>query len=270
MAHCNFYLTCIQQLSEFAATRKDEELGRVLAIYLASAVQMSHKKYGYGIHNSIRILQELNSAFNLYVEPILILSSQFLLECHANCYEPLLELCQNLIEKSPNAYVFSMVQFAALSILSYSGNMEPSIVRIVEAIPVRKSSGQQSLASNKYFQYLARSPSSSIQVALSVARQAQLMEENPTARSLPSSHPTPDAFFLLKCAAFLLSADSSVLDDIIHHVTSTKRYASAVLTLMLKKLASLCHGRTKLAILYHMPALSLDKVFQVFTYRLSN
>ena len=110
MAHCDFYLSCVQQLSELAIRRNDEELGRVMAVYLSSAIQLSHMKFGYGIHQFVRLLKELNQSFKLCADPILVILIQFLLECRANCFQPLLDLVQNLVEKNPcNAYILSMV-----------------------------------------------------------------------------------------------------------------------------------------------------------------
>ena len=118
-------------------------------------------------------------------------------------------------------------------------------------------------SNNKFYQYLARSSSHRIQVALAVVQQAEIVRESPSSAkfSLPSYQQSmPEAYFLLRCAVFWHSTDPSALNDVIRHVSSSKQHASAVLTMLLKKLASPCDGGTKVAILYHMPTLAIDKV----------
>ena len=43
------YLTCVQQMCEYAIADRDEELGRITAVLLVSAMQTCHKKFGFGI-----------------------------------------------------------------------------------------------------------------------------------------------------------------------------------------------------------------------------
>lgn len=258
MEHCNFRINCIQQLCGVALSRKDEELGQVMAIFLSSAMQTSHKKYGFGIQYCARLLKDLSDAFTLYVEPVLVILSQFLLDCHANCFDPLLDVLRKFAETSCNSFVWCMVQFSALSIFSYSAKTEPSVVHIIETLP-SESKKPIRLMENKYYHILARVASNDIQVALATASLAEALSRDPKS-IIPPSHPMPDAIFLLKCAVFLHTSNLAALQDIIQHVERTKHHANAVLSLMLKKLTTPSDGRTKLAILYHLPSLAVDKV----------
>ncbi len=230
-----------------------------MAIFLASAMQTCHKNLGFGIRHFVWLLKKLHASFTLCLEPLIVILSHFLLDCNANCYEPLLDLFQSLIGSNCNPYIWRMLQFSVLSIFSYSDRMEPSVISVVENVPnsMPRNSISSLLTTNKYYQYLARSPFNNIQVALATFRKAQNLSEN-----LPASNQSsmPESFFLLKCATFLHSTDRSALKDIVQHVSINKRHTNAVLTLFLKKLTSSADGKTKLDILYSLPSLAIDKV----------
>ena len=191
--------------------------------------------------------------------------SQFLLECHANCYSPLLDLCQEFIKRNCNPFIWSMLQVAILSVFSYSTETEQRVVKVVDsALKSARGFNAPQFFSNKYFHYLSRSQSN-IQVAINTTRLAQQLEENPKnvafLRPTMKSHSiVSDSYFLIQCALFWYTHDLSALDEAVRFVSLTKKYANPLLTLLLKKLTIPSNGRTKTAILYHLPALAVDKV----------
>ena len=221
-------------------------------------MQMCHRKFGYGIHQSVRLIKELVNNFTLCLEPIVVILSEFLLECHANCYDLILDLCQHFVGRNINPYVWSMLQFSVLSIFTYSSKMETTIIKIVECIPRPSSSSLLKISSNKYFQYAIRSEVS-VKVALATTTVADSLEENP-GNWCTRKCPQPDAVFLLKCAVFWRFNEPVALQDGIQHVSSTKKFANPMLTFLLKKLTLASSGKTKLAILYSLPQLAVDKV----------
>lgn len=260
---------CVQHLCEYAIDQENEELGREVAIHLTAAMQASHKKFGFGNHHCIYLLKQLNNKFTLYLEPIVVMIGQFLLECQANCYEPILDLCLNLISKPCNTYIWAMLQCAVLSIFPYSTKIESDVVKVVESttLPCLGLNALEGAKSKDCFRRLSRSESS-IQAAVATAELAQHLEQHPenlSVENLQEKHsaPSPTAIFLFKCAKFWRSNDLAALDDAVKYVASTKLHANPLLTLMLKKLTTPSNGPTKLSILYHLPALAIDKV--IFT-----
>jgi hypothetical protein len=161
-----------------------------------------------------------------------------------------------------------MLQCAVLSIFPYSTKIESNVIEIVESTPTSSMMGsKKALDDSKKFSYirhLSRSEAR-IQVAVATSELAQRLQcqriENfsDPCRTLNSSV-LADAIFLLKCAVFWRSGDISALDDAVQYVSSTKLYAQPLLTLLLKKLTTPSNGKTKLAILYHLPKLAIDKV----------
>ena len=265
----NFYLMCTQHLCEYAISHKGEDdLASVLAIFLTCAMQTCHNKFGFGIQHSVFLLKQLNEHCTLYLEPIVVMISQFLLECKANCYEPLLELCLNLKKKNCCTFVWGMLQCAVLSIFPYSTKIESNVIEIVDSTPisslvVSKRALTDSKKSN-YIHHLTRSEAR-IQVAVATSELAQRLQcqhiENFSDPCRTSNRSIlADAIFLLKCAVFWRSDDISALDAAVQYVSSTKLYAQPLLTLLLKKLTTASNGKTKLAILYHLPSLAIDKV----------
>ena len=256
------YLTSIQQMCEYAIADRDEELGRITAILLVSAMQICHNRFGFGINQSIRLVRELNSSFALWLEPIIIILSQFLLQCHANCFEPILDLCQHFLSKHCNAYVWSMLQIAVLSIFSYSPKLETRVVLIVETFPNQICRSKSDAASNKYYHHLTRSEVA-IKVALATAEIADHLSENVDQLCAFHQEEIPDAIFLLKCAVFWRHNQLSALQGAIQHVSSTKKFANPLLTMLLKKLTLPSNGKIKLAILYSLPKVAVDKVIRM-------
>ena len=256
------YLTSIQQMCEYAIADRDEELGRITAILLVSAMQICHNRFGFGINQSIRLVRELNSSFTLWLEPIIIILSQFLLQCHANCFEPILDLCQHFLSKHCNAYVWSMLQIAVLSIFSYSPKLETKVVLIVETFPNQICRSKSDAASNKYYHHLTRSEVA-IKVALATAEIADHLSENVDQLCAFHQEEIPDAIFLLKCAVFWRHNQLSALQGAIQHVSSTKKFANPLLTMLLKKLTLPSNGKIKLAILYSLPKVAVDKVIRM-------
>lgn len=256
------YLTSIQQMCEYAIADRDEELGRITAILLVSAMQICHNRFGFGINQSIRLVRELNSSFALWLEPIIIILSQFLLQCHANCFEPILDLCQHFLSKHCNAYVWSMLQIAVLSIFSYSPKLETKVVLIVETFPNQICRSKSDAASNKYYHHLTRSEVA-IKVALATAEIADHLSENVDQLCAFHQEEIPDAIFLLKCAVFWRHNQLSALQGAIQHVSSTKKFANPLLTMLLKKLTLPSNGKIKLAILYSLPKVAVDKVIRM-------
>ena len=262
---------CIQHLCEYAIGQKEEnDLASVLAIFLTCAMQTYHNKFGFGIEHSIFLLKQLNEHCTLYLEPIVVMISQFLLECKANCYEPILELCLNLTKKNCCTFVWGMLQCAVLSIFPYSTKIESDVIEIVEYTPSSSLVGsKKALADSKkpsYIRHLSRSEAR-IQVAVATSELAQRLQcksiENFSGPCRTSnSTMLADAIFLLKCAAFWRSGDITALDAAVQYVSSTKLYAQPLLTLLLKKLTTPSDGKTKLAILYHLPSLAIDKVIK--------
>lgn len=254
---------CVQHLCEYSIAQKDEDLGREVAIYLTSAMQDSHKKFGFGIHHCIYLLKQLNTNFTLCLEPIVVMISQFLLECQANCYEPILDLCLNLVDKPCNTYVWAMLQCAVLSIFTYSSKLESDVVKIVESATTSKTT--DSPESKDSLRRLARSESC-IQIAIATAELANNFEPalpdnlNCDDRQTSNQVSTSTTIFLFKCAVFWRTGDISALDDAVRFVSANKLYANPLLTLLLKKLTAPLNGPSKLAILYHLPALAVDKV----------
>jgi hypothetical protein len=262
---------CVQHLCEYAISQKGEDdLASVLAIFLTCTMQTCHKKFGFGIQHSVFLLKQLNEHCTLYLEPIVVMISQFLLECQANCYEPILEFCLSLTKKNCSTYVWGMLQCAVLSIFSYSTKIESDVIAIVESTP--SSGSKKAVADNKksnYIHHLSRSEAK-IQVAVATSElaqhlQCQLMENVLDPCRTSDSSTLADAIFLLKCAVFWCSGDISALDAAVQYVSSTKLYAQPLLTLLLKKLTTPSNGKTKLAILYHLPSLAIDKVIFQFT-----
>ena len=238
-----------------------------MAIYMTFAMQESHKNSGCSIHHSIILLKQLNDSFTLHLEPIVVLLAQFLLECHANCYEPVLDLCLSLAKKSCNTYVWAMLQCAVLSIFSYSDKIESIVIQIVESNDLSaqvKSLDFPPSTKEHYIQRLARSDST-IQVAIATANLADCLEQeghDVKLNNLQSSKNSllPVTVFLLKCALLWRLDNLSALEEAISYVSSTKQHANLLLTLLLKKLTAPSNGQTKLAILYHLPTLAIDKV----------
>ena len=267
----NFYLMCIQHLCEYAIGQKEEnDLASVLAIFLTCAMQTYHTKFGFGIQHSIFLLKQLNEHCTLYLEPIVVMISQFLLECRANCYEPILELCLNLTKKNCCTFVWGMLQCAVLSIFPYSTKIESDVIEIVESTPSSSLVGsKKALADSKkssYIRHLSRSEAR-IQVAIATSELAQRLQRQSIEKfsdpcRTSNSSMLADAIFLLKCAAFWRSGDITALDAAVQYVSSTKLYAQPLLTLLLKKLTTPSDGKTKLAILYHLPSLAIDKVIK--------
>lgn len=257
---------CVQHLCEYAISQKGEDnLASVLAIFLTCTMQTCHKKFGFGIQHSVFLLKQLNEHCTLYLEPIVVMISQFLLECQANCYEPILEFCLSLTKKNCSTYVWGMLQCAVLSIFSYSTKIESDVIAIVESTP--SSGSKKAVADSKksnYIHHLSRSEAR-IQVAVATSElaqhlQCQLIENVLDPCRTSDSSTLADAIFLLKCAVFWCSSDISALDAAVQYVSSTKLYAQPLLTLLLKKLTTPSNGKTKLAILYHLPSLAVDKV----------
>ena len=270
----NFYLLCVQHLCEYAIIQKDEELGKLMAIFLTSAMQNCHTKLGFGINHSIILIKQLNDQFVLYLEPIVAMIGLFLLECQPNCYYPVLDLCLSLSTKRCSAYVWAMLQCAVLSIFPYSTKMESDVIKIVESFPLSSISGTTlpvNTKPHKFLHHLSRTEVN-IQVSIAVTELAQHLErhlENLSSfdcRLTSNCASLPKAIFLLKCAVFWRSDDVSALDDAVQFVSSSKLYANPLLTLLLKKIAAPSNGKTKLAILYHLPSLAIDKV--IITYSL--
>ncbi len=258
---------CVQYLCEYAIIQKDEELGKVVAIFLTSAMQISHIKLGFGIHHCVTLLKQLNEQFTLYLEPIVVILSLFLLDCQANCYEPILDLSLCISKKRCNTYVWAMLQCAVLSIFPYSTKMESDVIQIVESTTL-SSLGANAFDHIKplnYFQHLSRTENN-IQVAIATTELAQHLEQHVEdlssfdCRLTSNCSSLPKAIFLLKCAVFWRSDDISSLDYAIKFVSSSKLHANSLLTLLLKKLTAPSLGKTKLAILYHLPSLAIDKV----------
>lgn len=259
---------CVQHLCEYAIAQKGEDdLASVLAIFLASAMQTCHNKFGFGIHHCVFLLKQLVDYCTIEVEPIAVMIGQFLLECQANCYEPLLDLCLSLAKKHCNTYIWGMLQCAVLSIFPYSAKMESDVMEIVESIPTPFLASDKALpdiTKSTRYRHLTRTESS-IQVAVATAELAKNLEFHlpqnlsGSCRS-PNGSSLTNAIFLLKCAVFWRSGDISALDAAVEYVSSTKLYAKPLLTLLLKKLTMSSNGKTKLAILYHLPSLAIDKV----------
>jgi len=253
------YLTCVQQMCEYAIADRDEELGRITAVLLVSAMQTCHKKFGFGINQSIRLVRELNNSFTLWLEPIIIMLSQFILECHANCFEPILDLCQHFLPKRCNAYVWSMLQIAVLSIYTYSTKIETKVVMIVESLPNQICSSNLDIVSNKYYQHLTRSEVA-VKVALATAEIANRLNENVDQSFSFQKETIPDAMFLLNSTVFWRHNELASLRSAIQYVSSTGKFANPLLTMLLKKLTHPSNGKIKLAILYSLPEVAIDKV----------
>uniref|UniRef100_A0A0P5JGL1 RE24967p n=1 Tax=Daphnia magna TaxID=35525 RepID=A0A0P5JGL1_9CRUS len=274
----NFHLMCVQQLCDYAITQKGEDdLASILAILLISAMQTCHNKFGFGIHHCVFLLKQLIDNCALEVEPIVVMVGQFLLGCHANCYEPLLDFCRSLAKKHCNPYVWGILQCAVLPIFPYSTKLESNVMEIVESTPTPFLASDKALSdstkSTRYIHYLSRSESS-IQIALATAELAKRFEHHlpqnlsDSCRSCDRSS-LSDAIFLLNCAVFWRSGHISALEAAVEYVSSTKLYAKSLLTLLLKKLTTPSNGKAKLAILYHLPSLAIDKtcvprVLQIF------
>ena len=254
-------LTCVQQMCEYAIADRNEELGKVTTVLLVSAMQTCHRKLGFGINQSIRLVRELSNNFNLWLEPVVIILSQFTLECHANCFEPILDLCQHLLSKNCNAYVWSMLQVAVLSIYSYSTKIEKQVFLIVESFPNQICSSKLNLSSNKYYQHLTRSEVT-VKVALATAEIVDHLNQDLGRLCAFQQQQTtiPDAIFLLKCAIFWRHSELTALRGTIQHVASTRKFANPLLTMLLKKLTHPSSGKIKLAILYSLPEVAVDKV----------
>lgn len=231
-------------------------------------MQTCHVKFGFGIEHCIMLIKQLNDNFTLYLEPIVVMIGLFLLDCQANCYEPILGLCLNFAKKQCNTYVWAMLQCAVLSIFPYSTVIESNVIQIVESVTITSLGGTNIPEKPKpknYFHHLARAEIS-IQVAISATELAQHLERHVEdlssfdCRLSSNNLSLPKAIFLLKCAVFWRSGDVSALDHAVKYVASSKLYANPLLTLLLKKLTAPSNGKTKLAILYHLPSLAIDKV----------
>ena len=254
------YLTGVQQMCEYAIADRNEDLGKVTATLLVSAMQICHCKFGFSVNQSMRLVKELNNNFSLWLEPIVIILSQFILECQANCFEPVLELCQHFLKKQCNPYVWSMLQVAVLSVYSYSPEIESSVFLIVESFPNQVCTAKMDVLSNKYFQYLSRSQVV-VKVALATAEIAgELNEEFTQFCALEEESMMPDAIFLLKCAIFWRHNELAALRSTVQHAASNHKFANSLLTVLLKKLTHPSSGEIKLAILYSLPAIAVEKV----------
>jgi hypothetical protein len=149
-------------------------------------------------------------------------------------------------------------------VFSYSPLTEERVVKIVDSsLKSARGFNSPQFFTNKYYHYLSRSQSN-IQVAINTTKLAQHLEENPKnlifLRPTPKSSLVSDSYFLIQCALFWYSNDLSALDEAVGYISTTKKYGNPLLTLLLKKLTINSNGRTKLAILYHLPALAVDKV----------
>ena len=263
----SFHLTGIQQLCDYAIANNAEDLAVVTSIFLTSALHMAHLDCGFSIQHSVNMLKELDQQFSLWLEPIVILISHFILECHSNCYGPLLDLCFQLSSKNCSPYVWSMLQSAVLSIFAYSTRIEPAVIRIVESVPNQiRISGSPHRSHNPHFHLLARADIR-IKSAVATADLASLLDEPESKESLLAnllcSSPMNDSIFLLYCGIFWHNSNPIVLDRIVQHVADVKRFAQPVLTLLLKKLTappSQINPQTKVAILHSLPKLAFDKV----------
>jgi hypothetical protein len=142
---------CVQHLCEYAISQKGEDdLASVLAIFLTCTMQTCHKKFGFGIQHSVFLLKQLNEHCTLYLEPIVVMISQFLLECQANCYEPILEFCLSLTKKNCSTYVC-----LGYVIFSYSTKIESDVIGIVESTP--SSGSKKAVADSKKSNYIPSS-----------------------------------------------------------------------------------------------------------------
>ena len=189
--------------------------------------------------------------------------SQFLLECHANCYDPLLILAEAFIQRNCNPFIWSMLQVSILSVFSYSPHIEERVVKIVDSsLKSARGFNSPQFFTNKYYHYLSRSQSN-IQVAINTTKLAQHLEDNPKNVIFlrpKSSLVSSDSYFLLHCALFWYSNDLPALNEAVSYISTTKKYGNPLLSLLLKKLTINSNGKTKLSILYHLSALAVDKV----------
>lgn len=225
-------------------------------------MQWSHTKFGFSVDHSISLLKELDNTFTLWLEPIIILISAFLLECHSNCYEPVLDLCLQLANQTCNRYIWSMLQCAVLSIFAYSTEIESSVIELVELARNQICISGSDISSNPYAGYLERARIE-IQLALATTEKAILLESDSrrcdTLEQLITFQET-DSVFLLNCAIFWLDSQPDVLQAVVRYVSAHKKFANSLLTLLLKKLTIPSKGELKLIVLYSLPQLAVDQV----------
>ena len=55
------------------------DLAAVASVLLASVLQPCHAKFGFSVERSVVLLRRLDAQFRLWVEPVVALVSQFLL-----------------------------------------------------------------------------------------------------------------------------------------------------------------------------------------------
>jgi len=155
-----------------------------------------------------------------------------------------------------------MLQVSILSVFSYSPHIEERVVKIVDSsLKSARGFNSPQFFKNKYYHYLSRSQSN-IQVAINTTKLAQHLEDNPKNVIFlrPKSSLVSDSYFLLHCALFWYSNDLPALNEAVSYISTSKKYGNPLLSLLLKKLTINSNGKTKLSILYYLPALAVDKV----------
>lgn len=256
-----FKVNSIKQLCDYAITAQDKDLAEAIAIMLSSVMLELNSCHSFGLQPYFDSLEALTRSFDLYIDPIIMILSDLMLECIPSYYKVVLNFCLQQAAKTCNKYAWSTLKFSALSIFSYDSELEGSVINICEARP--RINRRCDLSSNKYHHHLVRF-STTIQETLEVlavtedtARFACYMESLPNSKSKSE---TSSLIFLFDCAVFWETSCISSLERAVSFVTSNKKFAQPLLTLLLKKLTTPCGGKTKTEIFYRLPCLTVEKV----------
>lgn len=225
----------------------------------------------FAIQPYFDLLEELTQVFDFNMDPILMMLSQLMLECIPSYYKVILNFCLQQKSKSLNRYVWNMIKFSALSVFSYDSEVESTVINICEGTleANRYHEKKHDLSVNKYYHQLHRF-SIATQESLEILKLMQNDENfSQYAESISdpklSSSASSSLIFIFDCAVFWESCSIDCLDRAVNFVTSNKKFAQPLLTLLLKKLTTPCGGKTKTAILYRLPSLTVDKVCHCIT-----